>query len=165
MCAEGGTGYYHCVTMARAKNPFGPYEADPTNPILTAVPENKNERADVDHLKPRYYNPTSYLQKCGHGSYVETSLGETYLVHLCARPFTPELRCSLGRETAIQKMAWTDDGWLRLACGGNMAQTYVEGSELPDWEPLPLPKRTILTMTHWVSNTTLHGSNPEAFAI
>ena len=139
MCAEGGTGYYHCVTMARAKDPFGPYEGDPMNPILTSVSENRNERADVDHLKPRYYNPTSYLQKCGHGSYVETSLGETYLVHLCARPFTPELRCTLGRETAIQKMHWTQDGWLRLACGGNLAQTYVQGSALPDWTPASIP--------------------------
>ena len=140
MCAEGGTGYYHCVTMARARDPFGPYESDPANPILTAVTENKNERSDTDHLKPRYYNPASYLQKCGHGSYVETSLGETYLVHLCARPFTPELRCTLGRETAIQKMTWTDDGWLRLASGGNMAQTFVEGSALPDWQPAVIPE-------------------------
>ncbi len=140
MCAEGGTGYYHCVTMARAKDSLGPWEGDPTNPILTAAPENRNERADVDHLKPRYYNRASYLQKCGHGSYVETTLGETYLVHLCARPFTPELRCTLGRETAIQKMQWTEDGWLRLASGGNMAQTFVEGSALPDWIPEPLPE-------------------------
>ena len=141
MCAEGGTGYYHCVTMARSKSPLGPYEGDPTNPILTAVGENRDERGDVDHLKPRYYNPASYLQKCGHGSYVETSLGESYLVHLCARPFTPELRCALGRETAVQKMVWTADGWLRLACGGNMAQTFVEGSELPDWEPEAVPEK------------------------
>ena len=141
MCAEGGTGYYHCVTMARAKDPFGPYESDPMNPILTAAPENRNERADVDHLKSRYYNPGSYLQKCGHGSYVDTALGETFLVHLCARPFTPELRCTLGRETAIQRMAWTEDGWLRLACGGNMAQTYVKGSALPDWQPEEIPEK------------------------
>ena len=141
MCAEGGTGYYHSVTMARAKDPFGPYEGDPENPILTAVPEEHDERADVDHLKPRYFNPGSYLQKCGHGSYVETTLGEVYLVHLCARPFTPELRCTLGRETAIQKMSWTKDGWLRLASGGRLAETYVEGSDLPDWEAAPLPER------------------------
>ena len=140
MCAEGGTGYYHCVTMARAKDPFGPWEGDPKNPILTAVPENHNERADTDHLKPRYYNPDSYLQKCGHGSYVDCPNGETWLVHLCSRPFTPELRCTLGRETAIQKMCWTEDGWLRLASGGNMAQTYVEGSALPDWVPEALPE-------------------------
>ena len=141
MCAEGGTGYYHCVTMARAADPFGPYEGDPSNPIITSVPEEHNERADTDHLKTRYYNPDSYLQKSGHGSYVETTRGETYLVHLCARPFTPELRCTLGRETAIQKMEWTDDGWLRLASGGNIAQTYVCGSKLPDWKPKELPER------------------------
>ena len=140
MCAEGGTGYYHCVTMGRSKNVWGPYEPDPCNPILTAVPENYNERADVDHLKPRYYNPASYLQKCGHGSYVETSLGEVYLAHLCARPFTPELRCTLGRETALQKMYWTDDGWLRLEGGGNLAKAEVEGSQLPDYPLPPLPE-------------------------
>ena len=140
MCAEGGTGYYHCVTMARAKSPLGPFEGDPENPILTAVPGNRNERADTDHLKVRYYNPESYLQKCGHGSYVETTLGETWLVHLCSRPFVPQLRCTLGRETAIQKMTWTEDGWLRLASGGNLAQAEVEGSALPDWEPEPIPE-------------------------
>lgn len=140
MCAEGGTGYYHGVTLARSRNPMGPYEGCPFNPIITSVSENYDERADVDHLKPRYYNPEVYLQKSGHGSYVETSLGETYLVHLCSRPFLPELRCSLGRETAIQKMEWTEDGWLRMADGGNLAQTLVEGSALPDWEPSQIPE-------------------------
>ncbi len=136
MCAEGGTGYYHCVTMARSRTIDGPYQPDPCNPILTAVPENRDERADTDHLKPRYYNPASALQKCGHGSYVETSLGEVYLAHLCARPFTPELRCTLGRETALQKMYWTEDGWLRLDGGGCLAKAEVPESALPD-APLP----------------------------
>lgn len=148
MCAEGGTGYYHSVTMARSRSPFGPYEADPCNPIVTAVPENCDERADVDHLKPRYYNPETYLQKCGHASYTETAAGETYLVHLCARPFTPELRCTLGRETAMQKMVWTEDGWLRMADGGNLARSVVEGSKLPEWMPEP-PKE----LDHFDSET------------
>lgn len=141
MCAEGGTGYYHCVTMARAKDPFGPYEADPCNPILTAVPENRDEHVDTDHLKPRYYNPSSYLQKCGHGSYVETANGETWLAFLCARPFAPELRCTLGRETALAPLEWTEDGWLRLKGGGNLAPAEVEGSALPDWEAAQIPER------------------------
>ena len=141
MCAEGGTGYYHCVTMARAKDPFGPYEADPCSPILTAVPENRDEHEDTDHLKPRYYNPASYLQKCGHGSYLETVNGETWLAFLCARPFTPELRCPLGRETALARMEWTEDGWLRLSGGGNLAPACVEASSLPDWEAVGLPER------------------------
>ena len=132
MCAEGGTGYNHCVTMGRSKEIWGPYVADPKNPIVTSFPGDSNERHDPDHLKPRYYNPDSILQKSGHGSMVDTQNGETYLVHLCARPFVPELRCTLGRETAIQKMIWTDDHWLRMASGGNLAEVLVEASNLPE---------------------------------
>lgn len=29
MCAEGGTGYYHSVTMARSESVFGPYDPEP----------------------------------------------------------------------------------------------------------------------------------------
>ena len=139
MCAEGGTGYGHSVTMGRAKNVWGPYEGDPTNPILTSIPGNFYERHDPDHLKPKYFNTESVLQKSGHGSYVETQLGEVYMVHLTARPFVPELRCTLGRETAIQKMKWTDDGWLRMADGSNLAKEYVEESKLPEHKVSQIP--------------------------
>ncbi len=139
MCAEGGTGYGHSVTMGRAKNVWGPYEGDPTNPILTSIPGDFYERHDSDHLKPKYFNPESLLQKSGHGSYVETQLGEVYMVHLTARPFVPELRCTLGRETAIQKMQWTDDGWLRMADGSNLAKEYVEESKLPEHKVSQIP--------------------------
>lgn len=132
MCAEGGTGYNHCVTMGRSEQVWGPYVGDPYNPIVTSNPAVSNERQDPDHLKPKYYNPDTVLQKAGHGSYVETTLGEVYLVHLCARPFTPELRCTLGRETAIQKMIWTEDGWLRMADGSNLAKIECEESKLPE---------------------------------
>lgn len=136
MCAEGGTGYNHCVTMGRSKDIWGPYERDPQNPIVTAVPGESDERHDWDHLKPRYYNPKSILQKCGHGSYVETQNKEVYLVHICARPFVPELRCTLGRETSIQKMRWTEDGWLRMADGSNLAKLEAPEASLPE-TPLP----------------------------
>ncbi|HEY0724648.1 MAG TPA: family 43 glycosylhydrolase, partial [Pyrinomonadaceae bacterium] len=46
---------------------------------------------------------------------VDTQSGETYMVHLCGRPIRNRGRCILGRETAIQKMVWDDDGWLRTA--------------------------------------------------
>lgn len=139
MCAEGGTGYNHCVTMGRAKEVWGPYEKDPMNPIVTSVPGVSNERNDPDHLKPKYYNPDSVLQKSGHGSYVETPEGEVYLTHLCARPFVPQLRCTLGRETAIQKMMWTEDGWLRMADGGNLAKEYTPESGLPEVKMPSIP--------------------------
>jgi len=141
MCAEGGTGYNHCVTMARSKSPYGPFEKDPTNPILTSSPNNSDERADWDHLKPKYYNPDSILQKSGHGSYVNLDEKNAYLVHLCARPFVPELRCTLGRETAIQKMIWTEDGWLRLADGSNLAKLETEETGLVEFDAEILPDR------------------------
>lgn len=139
MCAEGGTGYGHSVTMGRSKEVWGPYKGDPTNPILTSIPGDFYERHDPDHLKPKYFNPESVLQKSGHGSYVETQLGEVYLVHHTARPFVPELRCTLGRETAIQKMKWTDDGWLRMYDDSNLAKEYVEESKLPEYKVQQIP--------------------------
>ena len=139
MCAEGGTGYGHSVTMGRSKNVWGPYEKDPQNPIVTSIPGDFNERHDPDHLKPKYYNPDSILQKSGHGSYIENELGEVYLVHLTSRPFVPELRCTLGRETAMQKMKWTEDGWLRMADGSNLAKEYFEPSKLPEVPVTQIP--------------------------
>lgn len=119
--------------MGRSKNVWGPYEKDPKNPIVTSVPGESYERQDPDHLKAKYYNPDSVLQKSGHGSYVELPTGEVYLVHLCARPFVPELRCTLGRETSIQKMIWTEDNWLRMADGSNLAKIEVPETSLPEY--------------------------------
>ena len=132
MCAEGGTGYNHCVTMARAKNVFGPYEADPNGPILTSNPGDFSERTDTDHLKPRHYNPAALMQKAGHGSYVNLSDDVAYMVYLCARPFVPELRCTLGRETAIARMRWTDDGWLRTEDEDVLPKLEVPEPKLPE---------------------------------
>lgn len=107
--AEGGTGYHHCVTMARAKSVWGPFETAPDNPILTSDSEDM-----------------SALQKCGHADFVETQNGEWYMVHLCSRPLNGQKWCTLGRETAIQKMIWDKDGWLRLKAGGRFAQKETE---------------------------------------
>jgi xylan 1,4-beta-xylosidase len=119
LTAEGGTSYEHAVTMARSKNIDGPYEVDPTNPILTSR-----------------YDPNLELQRAGHASIVQTQNDEWYMVHLCGRPFKcetkPKFRCSLGRETAIQKCYWTDDGWLRLK-SGNTPAVIVEGPDLPEF--------------------------------
>ncbi|MEM9386797.1 MAG: glycoside hydrolase family 43 protein [Pseudomonadota bacterium] len=115
--AEGGTGYGHAVTMARAKAIDGEYEADPSGPLLTA--------ADA---------PEWPLQRAGHGDLVETEDGELYLVHLCGRPLPGTRRCPLGRETAIQRVRRTPDGWMRLAGGGHLPSVAVELSARP-FEP------------------------------
>jgi xylan 1,4-beta-xylosidase len=122
LTAEGGTGINHAVTMARSESIAGPYEVDPANPVLTSADD-----------------PTLELQRAGHASLVETQKGEWYMAHLCGRPLPSRGRCVLGRETSIQKVEWTPDGWLRLANGNNKPQTIVEGPELPEraWEPEP----------------------------
>ena len=112
LMAEGGTGYDHMVTMARAKSIWGPYEEDPGNPVLTSDMENPDE-----------------LQRCGHADIVCTQNGEWYMVHLCGRPPKGSRQCVLGRETAIQKMVWNEEGWLRMACGGNFGQWDTEEPE------------------------------------
>ena len=119
------------------------------NPIVTSVPGESYERQDPDHLKPRYFNPDSVLQKSGHGSYVNLPTGEVYLVHLCARPFVPELRCTLGRETAIQKMEWTEDGWLRMADKSNLAKLEVPETSLPEAPVEGYRTLTDLTAGSW----------------
>jgi xylan 1,4-beta-xylosidase len=53
---------------------------------------------------------------------VETPNGQWYVAHLCARPLGPGRFSVLGRETAIQQVEWTDDGWLALTAGGTVAQ-------------------------------------------
>lgn len=113
LTAEGGTGWGHAVTMARSQNLYGPYEMHPDVHILSA-----RSRPDVE------------LQRAGHADLVETQTGETYLVHLCGRPLRNRGRCTLGRETAIQKMIWSDDGWLRTANGEGIPQVEVAAPQL-----------------------------------
>lgn len=99
--AEGGTGYEHAIAMGRSRDVTGPYETHPEKYLLTSKDA-----------------PEAPLQRAGHGQYVETPDGEVYVTHLCGRPLPPQRRCTLGRETALQKCVWGEDGWLRLAHGG-----------------------------------------------
>jgi len=108
MLAEGGTGWTHGISMARAKAIAGPYEVDPQESVLTARNDESIE-----------------LQKAGHGELVQTRSGEWYLVHLCSRPVGKARRCVLGRETALQQVVWSDESWLRLASGGTRPQVEV----------------------------------------
>jgi xylan 1,4-beta-xylosidase len=127
MLAEGGTSWDHAVTLARSKAIVGPYELDPEYPTISAR------------------GTDAVLQKAGHGSLVDTPDGkEWYIAHLCGRPVIDgeNRRCILGRETAIQKVVWTDDGWLRLAESGCTPFVEVPSPDLPD-HPFAPPDETI----------------------
>jgi xylan 1,4-beta-xylosidase len=116
--AEGGTGYGHAVTMARSRSIDGPYELDPETHLITSKDA-----------------PEAVLQRAGHGQIVETPDGEFYHTHLCSRPLRGTRRSPLGRETAIQKVVWTDDGWLRLAQGGRVPDVEVPAPQGAQAEP------------------------------
>ncbi len=115
LTAEGGTAWGHAATMARARDLWGPYELHPDTYILSS-----RHRPDVA------------LQRAGHGDLVETPNGETFMVFLCGRPIPNRGRCILGRETAIQRMAWSSDGWLRTADGEGVPSVEIAAPDLPE---------------------------------
>ncbi|MHA3770214.1 glycoside hydrolase family 43 protein [Verrucomicrobiota bacterium sgz303538] len=121
--AEGGTTWNHAVTLARSRNLTGPYELHPDTHLLSAR-----------------HRPDSALQRCGHADLVETPSGDTYMVYLVGRPLANRGRCVLGRETAIQKMAWGEDGWLRTLDGQGLPTIETPAPGLPahPFEPAPV---------------------------
>jgi hypothetical protein len=93
LLAEGGTERGHCVTVARARRPDGPFEACPDNPVLT--------RRSTIHP----------VQNVGHADLVPAPDGRWAAVYLGVRPrgSTPGFHV-LGRETFLAGVDWVD-GW------------------------------------------------------
>ena len=90
--AEGGTGPGHRITVARSRTLMGNYEPCPYNPIMRQTDEKAG------------------LQRCGHGKPVCTGDGKWYMVYLCGRRIDKGYSI-LGRETALDPITWTQDGW------------------------------------------------------
>ncbi len=110
--AEGGTGKGHRITAARSKTLMGPYEPSPHNPVL------------------RQWDDNALIQCCGHGKPVQLPDGRWYVVYLCLRMLGtgdgtggfkaqadtghcdgPDRYGILGRETALDPLTWTAEGW------------------------------------------------------
>ncbi|MFN8207982.1 MAG: family 43 glycosylhydrolase [Bacteroidales bacterium] len=100
--AEGGTDWAHQETVARAKDVRGPYIPDPGTPLITSK---------GDSLLP--------VQRAGHASLVHTQNDRWYIAYLGSRPVMPGRKSVLGRESFLHPVVWTEDGWLKLATGGN----------------------------------------------
>ena len=90
--AEGGTGPGHRITVSRSRELYGRYEPCPYNPIMRQTDE------------------TAIIQRCGHGKPVMTQTGQWYMVYLCGRKIGDGYSL-LGRETALDPITWTADGW------------------------------------------------------
>lgn len=129
--ADTGTGELHGQTIQRSRDIWGPYEMYQANFM-----ERTAENEAYSILTSRHHEDI-LLQKSGHCDLVETPEGEWYAVHLCGRAsdrrnpadavrFAGARRYMLGRETAIQKMKWTEDDWLVMADGSTEPKEYVE---------------------------------------
>lgn len=133
--ADTGTGEGHGQTILRSRNIWGPYE------MFQADYMRRDDDKEAWSILTSRHHEDILLQKSGHCDLVETPDGEWYAVHLSGRAsgdrnpedakrFAGSRRYMLGRETAIQKMRWTEDDWLVLAAGGNTPEEEVEGPEL-----------------------------------
>ena len=129
--ADTGTGEGHGQTILRSKSVWGPYE------MFQADFMQRKSNAEAYSILTSRHHEELLLQKSGHCDLVETKDGEWYAVHLCGRAskdrnpqdakrFPGSRRYMIGRETAIQKMKWTEDDWLILDDGTNIPREEVE---------------------------------------
>ncbi len=112
--AEGGTGPGHRITVARSRELMGNYEPCPYNPIMRQTDEKAG------------------IQRCGHGKPVCTQNGEWYMVYLCGRRIGGGYSV-LGRETALDPITWTADGW-PIVNGLKGPSVLQKRPNLPVWK-------------------------------
>ncbi len=99
LIAEGGTGFSHAVTMARAKHIRGPYEACPFNPLLTH----------------RHLGFDAPLACVGHADLVQAPDGSWWALALATRPRAGA--AILNRETVLLPVCWHEGQWPVFAPG------------------------------------------------
>lgn len=117
MISEGGTSYGHMVTIARSNSPWGPFESNPNNPILT--------HKGLDG------NP---IRAVGHADIVETPDG-WWLVCLAIRPQGGNYH-HIGRETFLAPVKWSRQGWPVVSEDGRLEMTMAA----PKLPPHPFEK-------------------------
>lgn len=118
MPAEGGTAERHSQTIYRSRQPEGPYEAGPFNPILTQrdLPPDRPDRVEAT----------------GHADLVQLDDGTWWGVFLATRPFADQLTL-LGRETWLLPVRWSD-GWPRFLDEGEAVPMESAKPNLPPFE-------------------------------
>ncbi|GAM34509.1 hypothetical protein TCE0_015r02141 [Talaromyces pinophilus] len=95
LISEGGTFEDHMITVARSRSIWGPYEANPNNPILTARGTDE------------------YVQHTGHSDIVQDVQGNWWAVCLGVRKDRLN-RYVMGRETFLTSMEWPEGSWPKI---------------------------------------------------
>lgn len=104
--AEGGTGYGHGINVGRSDSLYGKYEPSPYNPVM------------------RQLDPDAPIQRAGHGKLVQTQSGDWWVTYLCGRPNCGKYT-TIGRETALDPVQWTEDGWFKINNGNGPSLTQT----------------------------------------
>ena len=94
LISEGGIEMAHCLTVARSRNIYGPYEANPANPIFTHCSLAGQE---------------SNIQATGHGDIFQAADGSWWIVMLAYRRYGGDFH-HIGRETFLAPVTWAG-GW------------------------------------------------------
>jgi len=113
MISEGGTSYGHMLTIARSDSPWGPYQSNPVNPILT-----------------HRYLEGNQFRALGHGDLVETPDG-WWMVFLGIRPQGGHYN-HLGREMFLAPVTWNEEGW-PVVNEGNPIEKIMPAPRLPKY--------------------------------
>ena len=125
MCAEGGTGNEHTEVIFRSKNPYGPWESCPNNPILS-----QSKEAD---------NPFP-VSSTGHADLIQTKEGDWWSVFLGCRPYESDFY-NTGRETFLLPVTWKD-GWPTILQAGKTVPGIGNKPNLKTDEQRPTGNRT-----------------------
>ena len=108
LISEGGTELAHKLTIARSRNIYGPYVANPANPIFT-------------HCNMKGQN--SQIQGTGHGDFVQAKDGSWWLTFLAYRNYGGSYH-HLGRETFLAPVEWKAGQW-PVINGGEPVDTLM----------------------------------------
>ncbi len=125
MAAEGGTEEAHSETIARSKSIWGPYNQDPSNPILT-----HNNAAGQG-------NP---IQGVGHADMVQAHDRSWWIVFHGYRSIGGTHH-TLGRETCLAPVSWPEHGW-PVVNGNGTITVNMTCPTLPLKPFPPVPSRT-----------------------
>lgn len=129
LISEGGTEMAHRLTIARSKNIYGPYEANPNNPLLTNC-----------SLAGQYMQ----IQGTGHGDFVQAKDGSWWIVFLAYRNYGGSYH-HIGRETCLAPVEWKKGQW-PVINGGNPIDTVMQVKTLAP----QLPRQTETKPVEWL---------------
>ena len=114
LLAEGGTEHGHHVNILRSKNLFGPYQPNPSNPILS-------------HFNMKMQN--SQIQGLGHADLIQAPDSLWWMICLGYRT-SGYLQHVMGRETMLAPVRWEQGGW-PVVNGDGTLQTDMKCRTLP----------------------------------